>query len=120
MYKELVEMRVRIFSENVTLSVFLLSGQAPRTAPAAGRPRPVSTPSNPFLLNAKSPQHEVLWAFWKLWAKLFLLRLDGLARGLVLDFGFVLFLVALGGGVGVFRGAYGRVSHDEEEQLVKE
>jgi alpha-tubulin suppressor-like RCC1 family protein len=43
--------------------------------------------------------------------KLFLLRFHGLARGLVLNFGFVLLLVPLGFGVGVLRGV-GGIGHD--------
>ena len=62
MDKELVEMQVRIFSENVTLRVFHLLACSPRPSPTATRLALANFYSKYLPANAKSPQHRVLRA----------------------------------------------------------
>ena len=117
MDKQLVEIQVRAYSENVTFRLLLLRSRRMRPSPAAVRHRRSALHPRPFSTNAKSPQHKVLRAFCWFQPGLFFLRFDGLARGFVFHFGFVFLLLALGGGVSMLGGVSG-IGHGEEMRLV--
>ena len=117
MYKELVEIRVRIFSENVTLRVFLSLACAPLPCPAAPGLVLAKLHAGTVLPPRKKPAAHDAAGFYELRKKLFFLRFDGFARNLVFSFGLVFFLVPLGFGVGVLGGGYGS-GHDGEMRLV--
>jgi hypothetical protein len=63
MDKELVEMRLRIYSENVTFSTFLLLLRAILSSPAEPGPKLLNFHESAYCPNAKSPQHQMLRAF---------------------------------------------------------